>query len=113
MRWDITADAMGLHGELPGFRERPIVYLDGSSLWEASMLTIETVATVDQPGTMTVRIPASVAAGEHRVVVVIEEVPRARSSGRPFPDLAAFRADLGAVFHEGNTIAEMREHERG
>jgi hypothetical protein len=77
------------------------------------MLTIETVATIDEPGRMTLKVPPSVTKGEHRVVVVIEDTARHQKSAPPFPDLTSFREGLGAAFHEGNTIAEMREQERG
>lgn len=76
------------------------------------MLTIETVATIEEPGTLTARVPPSVVQGEHRVVIVIEEAVQRRERSPAFPDLASFRDGLGAPFHEGNTIVEMREQER-
>lgn len=75
------------------------------------MVTIETVATVTEDGTITARVPRSLAQGEHRVVIVVEDSPLRRTPSR-FPDLAAFRESLGAAAHPGNTILEMREDER-
>lgn len=74
------------------------------------MMTIETVATVTEEGTMTARVPG-VPRGEHRVVIVVDESPRQRVPSR-FPDMAAFRRSLGAATHPGNTVVDMREDER-
>jgi hypothetical protein len=75
------------------------------------MLTIETVATVTEEGTITAKVPGFVPQGEHRVVIVVEESPLERTTSR-FPDMAAFRESLGAFPHHGNTVLEMREDER-
>jgi hypothetical protein len=74
------------------------------------MLTIETVATVTEEGTITAKVPGHLPQGEHRVVIVMDEAPL-RSSGR-FPDMSAFREGLGAPRHPGNTVVEMREGDR-
>ncbi len=75
------------------------------------MVTIETVATVTEEGTITAKVPGYLSQGEHRVVIVVEEPPLPRVSSR-FPDLASFRDNLGAETYPGNTILEMREDER-
>ncbi len=75
------------------------------------MLTIETVATVTEEGTITARIPGYLAQGEHRVVIVVDEAPLRQAVSR-FPDMSAFRESLGAPRHPGNTVVEMREDER-
>jgi hypothetical protein len=43
------------------------------------MITIQTRATVDEQGMMTLRLPAHVAPGEHELVVVIEEPAKTRA----------------------------------
>lgn len=75
------------------------------------MVTIETVATVTEDGTITARVPSSLAQGEHRVVIVVDDSPLQRARSR-FPNLASFRESLGVATHPGNTIVEMREDER-
>jgi hypothetical protein len=75
------------------------------------MVTIETVATITEEGTMTAKVPGYLPQGEHRVVIVVEEAPVAQSPGR-FPDMSKFRKGLGAPVHTGNTVLEMREDER-
>jgi hypothetical protein len=75
------------------------------------MVTIETVATVTEEGTITAKVPGYLPQGEHRVVIVVEEPPLPRVPAR-FPDLASFRESLGAEPYPGNTILEMREDER-
>ena len=75
------------------------------------MVTIQTVATITEDGTMTARVPGHVPTGEHRVVIVVDELPLRRTPSR-FPDMAAFRESLGAPVRPGNTIVEMREDER-
>jgi hypothetical protein len=75
------------------------------------MLTIETVATVTEEGTITAKVPGFVPQGEHRVVIVVDEAPLRKTSAR-FPDMSAFRESLGVPRYPGNTIVEMREDER-
>jgi hypothetical protein len=75
------------------------------------MVTIETVATVTEEGTMTAKVPGYLSQGEHRVVIVVDESPLQRHPSR-FPNMAAFRESLGASTYPGNTIVEMREEER-
>jgi hypothetical protein len=75
------------------------------------MVTIQTVATITEDGTMTARVPGHVPTGEHRVVIVVAELPLRRAPSR-FPNMAAFRESLGAAIRPGNTIVEMREDER-
>jgi hypothetical protein len=79
------------------------------------MVTIETIATVMDDGTITARAPESVPRGRHRAVIVLEDVPvenTAREDRRGFPDMALFRESLGVSPYPGNTILEMREDER-
>lgn len=71
------------------------------------MVTIETVATVTEEGTITAKAPGYLSRGEHRVVIVVDESPL-QSPPKPFPDLASFREKLGAPRYPGNTIVEMR-----
>ena len=79
------------------------------------MVTIKTIATVTEDGTITVKAPGFVSRGQHRAVLVLEE---ARLEETPvenrqgFPDLASFRKGLGVPVHPGNTVVEMREEER-
>ena len=75
------------------------------------MMTIETVATVTEEGTITAKIPGYLPQGEHRVVIVVDESPLHRVPSR-FPNLASFRERLGAPRYPGNTVVEMREDER-
>jgi hypothetical protein len=75
------------------------------------MLTIETVATVTQEGTITAKVPGYLPQGEHRVVIVVDESPLRETSSR-FPDMSSFRESLGIPHHSGNTVLEMREDER-
>jgi hypothetical protein len=76
-----------------------------------TMVTIETVATVTEEGTITAKVPAYLPQGEHRVVIVMEESPLKSAPAR-FPNLAPFRERLGAPRYPGNTVVEMREDER-
>jgi hypothetical protein len=76
------------------------------------MVTIETVETVTEEGTITAKAPGYLAQGEHRVVIVVDESPLQREPLR-FPNLAAFREKLGAPCYSGNTVVEMHEDERG
>ena len=78
---------------------------------EKDMVTIETVATIED-GTITAKVPTHLPKGEHRVVIVVEEAPLVEGSSRRFPNMATFRASLGASTYPGNTIVEMREDER-
>lgn len=71
------------------------------------MVTIETVATVTEEGTITAKVPGYLSQGEHRVVIVVDESPLQRSP-KAFPNLASFREKLGAATYPGNTILEMR-----
>lgn len=75
------------------------------------MVTIETVATVTEEGTITAKIPGHLPRGEHRVVIVVDESPLQRAPLQ-FPNLASFRERLGAPRYPGNTVVEMREDER-
>ena len=75
------------------------------------MLTIETVATVTQEGTITAKVPGYLPQGEHRVVIVVDESPLRETSSR-FPDMAVFREGLGVSRHPGNTVVEMRQGPR-
>lgn len=77
------------------------------------MVTIETIATITEDGTITAKAPASVPRGKHRAVIVLEDAPMEKA--RPaegFPDLASFRQKLGIAAYPGNTILDMREEER-
>jgi len=81
------------------------------------MVTIETIATVMEDGTITARAPGAVPRGQHRAVIVLDEVSLDRDSmgkegRRGFPDMAPFREALGTPSYSGNTVLEMREEEK-
>jgi len=80
------------------------------------VVTIETVAEIDEEGTLTARAPASAPRGKMRVVIVIDnggsEVGPALVAKRKLPDLAEFRASLGAKPYPGNSVVDLREEER-
>lgn len=81
------------------------------------MVTIETIATVMEDGTITAQAPGTVPRGRHRAVIILDEValdrePIGIAGHRGFPDMAPFREALGAPPYPGNTILEMREDER-
>lgn len=76
------------------------------------MVTIETIATVTDDGTITAKAPGFVPRGRHRAVIVLEDISTTPKEGRGFPDMTAFRERLGVPVHPGNTIVEMREDER-
>lgn len=79
------------------------------------MVTIETIATITEDGTITAKAPAFVPRGKHRAVIILEDTATARAfqkDSQGFPDLASFRQSLGVPVYQGNTILEMREDER-
>lgn len=79
------------------------------------LVTIETIVTVTEDGTITARAPGALSRGRHRAVLVLDETAFDDESLRPrrgFPDMAAFRESLGVSPSAGNTILEMREEER-
>jgi hypothetical protein len=82
------------------------------------MVTIETIATVTEDGTITAKAPGIAPRGRHRAVIVLEDVPFEKDalkegSRRGFPNLASFRESLEIATYPGNTILEMREREIG
>ena len=79
------------------------------------MVTIKTIATVTEDGTITVKAPGFVSRGQHRAVLVLEEARLEETlieNRQGFPDLASFRKELGVSVYPGNTVVEMREEER-
>jgi hypothetical protein len=79
------------------------------------MVTIETVAEIDEEGTLTARAPASAPRGKRRVVIVIDNggaAARAEPPRRKLPDLSEFRTGLGARLYPGNSVVDLREEER-
>ena len=77
------------------------------------MLTIETVADIDEDGTLTARAPASAPRGRRRVVIVIDEAGAQNATvRRKLPDLAGFRASLGGRPYPGNSVVDLRDEER-
>jgi hypothetical protein len=78
------------------------------------MLTVETLADIDENGTMTVKIPARGARGRRRVVIVIDDTDRRpqKAASRRLPDLADFRARLDGKPYPGNSVVDMRDEER-
>lgn len=80
------------------------------------MVTIETVAEINEDGTLTARTPASAPRGKRRVVIVIDNgesgAAKAMPGRRKLPDLSAFRAGLGGKPYPGNSVVDLREEER-
>lgn len=81
------------------------------------MVTIETIATVTEDGTITAKAPSFLPRGRHRAVIVLEDALLAgdaspESRPKSFPNMASFRKSLGMAAYPGNTILEMREEER-
>ena len=81
-------------------------------LEDTNMQTIETVATIEEDGTLTAAAPQSFPRGQHQVVIVLEKEPQSTQGAPSWPDMAAFRKRLGMPAHPGNTVVEMREEER-
>ena len=77
------------------------------------MLTIETVAEIEEDGTLTARAPASAPRGKRRVVIVIDNADaRTVSERAKLPDLSEFRASLNGKAYPGNSVVDLREEER-
>jgi hypothetical protein len=76
------------------------------------MQMLETVATIEEDGTLTATAPQSFPRDRHEVVILLEEKPQAAPEGSGWPDMAAFRERLGMPTYPGNTVVEMREEER-
>jgi hypothetical protein len=79
------------------------------------MVTIETIAEIDNEGTLTARAPASAPRGKRRVVIVIDNGGSAAQTSPPkrkLPDLSEFRAGLGAKPYPGSSVVDLREEER-
>ena len=77
------------------------------------MVTIETLAEIEEDGTLKAQAPASAPRGKRRVVIVIE-TPGApgESEKRRLPDLSDFRAQLDCRPYPGNSVVDMRAEER-
>lgn len=77
------------------------------------MRSLETVAEIQEDGTLSVRAPASFPRGTRRVVIVIDDAETAgRRPRRRLPDLTAFRASQGGRPYPGNSVVDMRNEER-
>lgn len=77
------------------------------------MLTIETLAEIDDDGILTAHAPAFVPRGRRRVVIVIDDArPEDPSATPTLPDLGKFRASLGGRPYPGNSVVDMRDEER-
>ncbi len=76
------------------------------------MQTIQTVATIEEDGTLTATAPQSFPRGQQRVVIALDEKPETTRKASRWPDMAAFRRRLGMSTSPGNTVLEMREEER-
>ena len=74
------------------------------------MRTTETVAIIDEEGTLTATTP-ELPKGRHRVVIALAEQPIAPGKATAWPNMAAFREQLELAPHPGNTVVEMREDE--
>ncbi len=76
------------------------------------MLTVDTLAEIDEDGTLTAKTPAYGAKGKRRVVIVIDEAEReTRTTSRRLPDLSDFRARLNCKPYPGNSVVDLREEE--
>ena len=75
------------------------------------MLTVDTVADIDEDGTVTVRTPARGSAGKRRVVLVMDEDPRqlTASASASLPDLSDFRTQLQGKSYPGSSAADFRD----
>lgn len=77
------------------------------------MLTLETVAEIQEDGTLRAQAPASAPRGARRVVIVIDDAEVAgRVPRRRLPDLTAFRTSLDCRPYPGNSVVDMRDEER-
>ncbi len=77
------------------------------------MVTIETLAEIEEDGTLKARTPASTPRGKRRVVIVIgDNEPSKRLQKRRLPDLSDFRAKLDCRPYPGNSVVDMRDEER-
>lgn len=77
------------------------------------MLTMDTIAEVDDHGRLTVTTSQGLSPGLHRVVLIIDEATLSVDPAAPaWPDMAEFRASLGATPGRVDTIAAMRAEER-
>ncbi len=77
------------------------------------MVTIETLAEIEEDGTLTARAPAHTPRGTRRVVIVIGDTePSERAQKRRLPDLSGFRARLDCRPYPGNSVVDMRDEER-
>jgi hypothetical protein len=80
------------------------------------MVTIETVADINEEGELTARAPASAPRGKRRVVILIDnggaEEGLAPGARRKLPDLSEFRASLGVKPYPGNSVVDLRAEER-
>ncbi len=77
------------------------------------MLTIETLAEIEEDGTLKARTPARTPRGERQVVIVIGDTePLAAPRKRRLPDLSEFRAGLNCQPYPGNSVVDLRDDER-
>lgn len=75
------------------------------------MVTLETIAEIEEDGTLRVQAPPSVPKGPRRVLIVIDDA-QGSEPARRLPDLTEFRAGLAARPYPGNSIVDMRDEER-
>lgn len=77
------------------------------------MLTVETLADIDEDGNLTAKTPAHGVQGKRRVVIVIDDsTDPLKAAPRRLPDLTDFRASLGGRPYPGNSVVDLREDER-
>ena len=77
------------------------------------MVTLETLAEIEEDGTLTAHAPASTPRGKRRVVIVVgDSEPSQGSPKRRLPDLSDFRAKLNCRPYPGNSVVDMRAEER-
>lgn len=76
------------------------------------MLTVDTLAEINEDGTLTAKTPAYGTKGKRHVVIVIDEAERDTSTApRRLPDLSDFRARLDCKPYPGNSVIDLRKEE--
>ena len=77
------------------------------------MVTIETLAEIEEDGTLKAQTPASTPRGKRRVVIVIGDTKTSeKTQKRRLPDVSDFRAQLDCLPYPGNSVVDMRDEER-
>ena len=76
-------------------------------------MAIETLAEIEEDGTLRARAPASAPRGKRHVVIVIgDDESAGEVRTRRLPDLSDFRAKLEVRPYPGNSVVDMRNEGR-